>query len=175
MIKAIKHSWLTVIMLIVVCMALSIGYTELFTEDQYKSAYIMKSSIPVSQIKKVIENDNLRESVDNQTGQAKGTTRKAITLSKENGQIVISAVTNDAILSKKIVDGVVSELITQYPTQIIITKRAVVAQEEENKHLPFNTLIGFLIGLGLGVIDLVITYLFNRDKKKDSGKKKGMN
>ena len=162
MIKAIKHSWLTVIMLIVVCMALFIGYTELFVEDQYESKYIIKSSLQYKTVKKVLTSHATYKAIDDQTGQASGTTAKSMTLSRQSKNITISVSTDDATLSKKIADGLVSSLETAYPNKVTIVTSAVVANSASQKNLIDNTLIGVLSGLALGIVYIILYYLYHR-------------
>lgn len=163
MIKAIKHSWLTVIMLIVVCMALFIGYTELFVEDQYESKYIIKSSLQYKTVKKVLTSHATYKAIDDQTGETSGTTKKSLTITKNDNEIIILVATNQAILSKKIADGVIVKLQSAYPGRITIIQAAQVNNNPTHKTLINNTIIGCVIGLILGVAYTIILYFYNRN------------
>lgn len=162
MIKAIKHSWLTVIMLIVVCMALSIGYTELFTEDQYESHYVIKTSLTYKTVKKVLTSHATCKVIDNQTGQTAGTTKKSLSISKSNNKIIVLVTTNQAVLSKKIADGLVLSLEAAYPYKVTIVTSAVVANSASQKKLMINTIVGVLIGLALGIVYINVYYIYHK-------------
>lgn len=162
MIKAIKHSWLTVIMLIVVCMALFIGYTILFTEDQYESHYVIQTSLNYKTVTKVAKSKATCKEIDNQTGQTSGTAKNSMTITKDSKNIKISILTDDATLSKKIADGVISSLQTAYPNKITIKTSAVVANSASQKNLIMNTVIGLLIGFALGIVYIIGYYFYHK-------------
>ena len=162
MIKAIKHSWLTVIMLIVVCAAIFIGYTELFVQDEYESQYIIKSSLQYKTINKVATSHSTCKSIDDQTGQPPGTTKRSIKLSKDDSYLSILVTTDQAILSKKLADGVVEKIQSAYPNKITIIQSAVVNNNPIQKKLIKNTLKGCGFGLILGIVFVFITYFYNR-------------
>lgn len=162
MIKAIKHGWLTVIMLVVVCTALLTSYTVLFVEDQYESGYIIRTTLPYKTINKVVKSSSICKAIDDQTGQASGSTKNSLKLSKENNNITILVTTNEAILSKKIADGIIENLESAYPNKIKIIQSAKVNDKPSHHNLVNNTVAGTVIGLVLGVVYLFVTYFYNK-------------
>ena len=160
--KAIKHSWLTVIMLVLVCASIFIGYTEFFIENQYQSQYVIKSSLQYKTINKVATSHSVCKSIDDQTGQPLGTTKRSLSVSTDNVNIFILVTTDEPILSKKIADGVVEKLQSAYPNKITIIQSAVVNNNPIQKKLIKNTLKGCGFGLILGIVFVFITYVYNR-------------
>ena len=164
MIKAIKHSWLTVIMLVVVCIGLFIGYTKLYVEDQYESEYIIQTSLQYKTINKVVKSPSTCKAIDNQTGQAFGTTKNSLKINKEGNKITILVTTNEAILSKKIADGVIVTLQNEYPNKIAIIQAAKVNTNPSQKNLILNILKGCVLGMFLGDLYILATYFYNLHK-----------
>ena len=123
----------------------------------------------------MVEGSSICDKVDNNLGLKKDFTSKHMSVEAgTNTQIItITVTTEDAQLSKKIADNVVSLFYSELRAKLGVTNvttidAAKVATKPSSPNLPMNAIIGAFAGLILSIVFLVIKYLLDtRIKSKD--------
>lgn len=123
----------------------------------------------------MVEGSSICDKVDNNLGLDKDFTTKHMDVQAgtDTQIITITVTTEDAQLSKKIVDNVVSLFYSELRAKLGVTNvttidAAKVATKPSSPSLPLNTVIGTLVGFVVSIIFLILKYLLDtRIKSKD--------
>ena len=123
----------------------------------------------------MVEGSTICDKVDNNLGLEKDFTSKHMTVEagSDTQIITITVKTEDAQLSKKIVDNVVSLFYSELRAKLGVTNvttidAAKVATKPASPSIPKNTVIGAFVGLVVSIVVLVIRYLLDtRIKSKE--------
>lgn len=123
----------------------------------------------------MVEGSSICDKVDNNLGLDKDFTSKhmSVEAGTDTQIITITVTTEDAQLSKKIVDNVVSLFYSELRAKLGVTNvttidAAKVATKPSSPSLTVNTAVGALLGFVLSIVIIVIKYLLDtRIKSKD--------